>query len=229
MQYQLMPSILAADHGRFIEEAQSVDMPEVEYLHVDVMDGHFVPNITFGPKVVASLKQQTRFQLDVHLMIERVDEYIPVFAEAGADTIIIHQEATRHLHRSLALIRQHGAKAGVALNPATPLETLTYILPEVHQVLIMSVNPGFGGQKFIESSIEKIRTLAEIRAQRQLSFLIEVDGGIDVHTAPRVVTAGANLLVAGSAIFGQPDRAAEVRRMLQAIQTALAKKRSLLV
>ncbi len=229
MQYRLLPSILAADHGRFVEEAQTVDLPEIESLHVDVMDGHFVPNITFGPKVVASLKQQTRFQLDVHLMIERVDAYIPVFAEAGADTIIIHQEATRHLHRSLALIQQHGAKAGVAVNPATPLETLRYILPDVQQVLIMSVNPGFGGQKFIESSIEKIRTLAEIRAQRQLSFLIEVDGGIDVHTAPRVAVAGAELLVAGSAVFGHPDRPAEVRRILQSVQTALAKKRSLLV
>lgn len=223
--YKILPSILAADHGRFIEEAQTVDMPEIDYLHVDVMDGHFVPNITFGPAVVKSLKQHTRFKLDVHLMIENPDIYTPQFAEAGAHRIIIHQEACTHLHRSLSLIRQHGAKAGVALNPATPLETLQWVWEEVDLILIMSVNPGFGGQEFIKTSPEKLRVLQDIKTKHNYSFIIEVDGGIDESTAPQVYDAGAQYLVAGSAIFGRKDRPAAVRRMIASIEDFRRKKR----
>jgi ribulose-phosphate 3-epimerase len=223
--YKILPSILAADHGRFIEEAATVDLPEIEYLHLDVMDGHFVPNLTFGPKVVKSLKQHTRFKLDVHLMIENVDVYIPQFAEAGAHRIIIHQEACLHLNRSLSLIRDHGAKAGVALNPAAPLEMLKWVLEDVDLVLIMSVNPGFGGQEFIEASLEKLRNLREIKSRHDYPFIIEVDGGIDDTTAPQVYDAGAEYLVAGSAIFGQKDRANAVRQMIASIEDSRQKKR----
>jgi ribulose-phosphate 3-epimerase len=226
--FRILPSILSANHGKFIEEAKTVDIPEIEFLHVDVMDGHFVPNITFGPKVVESLKKHTRFKLDVHLMIENVDEYIPRFADAGADIITIHQEAARHLDRSLNLIRQSGAKVGVTINPATPLETLENILSIVDLVLIMSVNPGFGGQSFIESSIEKIRKLAEMRKKGNHNFIIEVDGGIDHQTAPLTYGAGAEYFVAGNAIFGQSDRPAAVLKIIQSIETYRQKQKSVI-
>jgi ribulose-phosphate 3-epimerase len=203
--YKILPSILAADHGRFIEEAGSVDLPEIEYLHLDIMDGHFVPNITFGPKVVKSLKQHTRFRLDVHLMIENVDFYIPHFAEAGA----------------------HRTKAGVALNPATPLEMLQWVLEDVDLVLIMSVNPGFGGQEFIKSSLKKIRNLREMKLKHGYSFIVEVDGGIDDTTAPRVYDAGAEYLVAGNAIFGQKNRAQAIHRMIASIEDYRQKKQEI--
>jgi ribulose-phosphate 3-epimerase len=225
--YKILPSILAADHGRFIEEAGSVDLPEIEYLHLDIMDGHFVPNITFGPKVVKSLKQHTRFRLDVHLMIENVDFYIPHFAEAGAHRITIHQEASLHLQRSLTLIRDHGSKAGVALNPATPLEMLQWVLEDVDLVLIMSVNPGFGGQEFIKSSLKKIRNLREMKLKHGYSFIVEVDGGIDDTTAPRVYDAGAEYLVAGNAIFGQKNRAQAIHRMIASIEDYRQKKQEI--
>ena len=214
--FKILPSILAADHGLFIEEAKSVGKA-TDMLHIDVMDGHFVPNITFGPKVVSSLKKHTSYLLDVHLMIEQVDNYTPVFAEAGADVITIHQEATVHLHRSLNLIRSFGIKAGVALNPATSLQTLEWVLDEVDLVCIMSVNPGFGGQKFIESAVDKIRMLHQIRRERNLSFVIEVDGGVDVRTAPLVHQAGADYMVAGSAVFGKTDRGEAIESIRQAV------------
>ncbi len=225
--YKILPSILAADHGRFIEDVKTVDLPTVDTLHIDVMDGHFVPNITFGPAVVASLKKHTNFKLDVHLMIDNVDARIPDFAKAGADIITIHQEATRHLHRSLNLIRSHSVKCGVALNPATPLETIRWVLEEVDLVLIMSVNPGFGGQSFIANAVEKIRELAEIRSEKNYNFVIEVDGGVSKKTAPLVQAAGANFLVAGSAVFGASDRRQAIEDIHQAIETAARKRRSL--
>ncbi len=223
---KLLPSILAADHGRFVKEANTVDLPQIDMLHVDVMDGHFVPNITFGPGVVSSLKRHTRFSLDVHLMIETVDVYIPRFAEAGADIITIHQEANAHLQRSLQLIRECGAKAGIALNPATSLETIKWIYDDLDLVLIMSVNPGFGGQKFIPSSVEKIEALRKDRDQLGYSFIIEVDGGIDKETAPLVFDAGASYLVAGSSIFGKPDRKGAIHDILKAIDKHQSKKKS---
>jgi len=226
--FKILPSILAADHGKFIEEAKAVDLPEIEYLHVDVMDGHFVPNITFGPKVVASLKNHTRFKLDVHLMIENVDDFIPQFAKAGANIITIHQEASRHLNRSLSLIRQHNAKAGVTINPATPLESIRWVLDTVDLVLIMSVNPGFGGQSFIESSVEKIQQLAKMRQEGNHKFIIEVDGGIDHQTAPLVKEAGAEYFVAGNAIFGQADRTAAIRKIIQSIEARQRQKKTII-
>ena len=225
--FLLLPSILAADHGQFIAEMATVDLPAVEYLHVDVMDGHFVPNITFGPKVVASLKAHTRFKLDCHLMIEKVDDYIPAFAAAGADIITIHAEATHHLQRSLALIREKGAKAGVAINPATSLESIRWVLEDIDLVLIMSVNPGFGGQAFIPAALEKIRVLAEQRRKENRHFIIEVDGGIDARTAPQAYASGAEFLVAGSAIFGKKDRRAAIAKLHQAVETEKQKLHSL--
>ena len=215
--FQIMPSVLAADHGRFIDEAATVDIPDINWLHIDVMDGHFVPNITFGPRVVASLKAHTRFQLDVHLMINNVDDYIPAFAQAGASYLTIHQEAARHLHRSLMLIRENGVRPGVAINPATPLESIRNVLGIVDLVLVMSVNPGFGGQSFIMNTLQKLQEVKQLRDELRLDFAIEVDGGIDALTAPLVVQAGAELLVAGSAIFGAEDRPVAIRNILDGI------------
>jgi ribulose-phosphate 3-epimerase len=226
--FKILPSILSADHGKFVAEAKEVDIPEIEYLHIDVMDGHFVPNITFGPKVVYSLKKHTRFKLDVHLMIENVDDYIPQFAEAGANIITIHQEATRHLDRSLNLIRDSGSKVGVTINPATSVETLQWVLDIVDLVLIMSVNPGFGGQSFIESSVRKIRQLAEMKQKGNHKFIIEVDGGIDHQTAPLTYQAGAEYFVSGNAIFGQTDRPKAIRKIIQSIEAHIQKQKSIL-
>lgn len=222
--YKLFPSILAADHGKFLEEAKTVDIPQIDTLHIDVMDGHFVPNITFGPRLVTSLKKHTGFLLDVHLMIEKVDFYIPRFIEAGADQLTIHQEATAHLDRSLTLVREGGAKVGVALNPATPLDTLRWVLDKVDQVLIMSVNPGFGGQSFIQSSLEKLRKLQNLREKYRYSFIIGVDGGIDEKTAPVAIDNGADYLVSGSAIFDQKDRQSAIQAIRRAIERDRRKK-----
>ena len=216
--HKILPSILAADHGKFISEVETVDIAEVDFLHVDIMDGHFVPNFTFGPQVVRSLKKHTRFKLDVHLMIENVDNYIPDFAAAGADIITIHQEAAPHLQRSLSLIREHGAKPGVAVNPATPIETLKWVLKEVRLVLIMTVNPGFGGQKFLHGMLDKIAALKAEKERHSYSFAIEVDGGINTQTAPLVVDAGAEFLVAGNSVFSKSDRPAAVKEILSAIE-----------
>ncbi len=193
-------------------------------MHVDVMDGHFVPNITIGPPVVASLRKATDVPLDVHLMIENPDLYIPAFADAGADWISVHQEACVHLHRSLELIRSRGAQVGVVLNPGTPVDTLTDVLDMVDYVLIMSVNPGFGGQKFIPGALAKIRRLSNMRTERRLDFRIEVDGGVTLETIADVVRAGAEVLVAGNAVFGKGDARENVQKLLKAASEANLQK-----
>lgn len=191
-------------------------------LHVDVMDGHFVPNITIGPPVVKSLRKATGLVLDVHLMIENPDQYIPAFAEAGADWISVHQEACRHLHRTLELIKSVGAQAGAVINPATPVETLSEVLDLVDFVLVMSVNPGFGGQKFIAGSLDKMRALAATRSRRGLRFKIEVDGGIGKDTVADAVRSGAEVLVAGNAVFGQGDPKHNFTALRSAAERALS-------
>lgn len=213
---ELLPSILSADFARLADEIAAAERGGGTVIHVDVMDGHFVPNITIGPPVVASLRKHTKLPLDCHLMIENPDEFIPAFAEAGANWVSVHYEACRHLHRTLQLIEDHGMKPAVVLNPATRVELIRDILPMVHHVLIMSVNPGFGGQKFIEFSLDKIRKLVELRKDLGLAFKIEVDGGVAHDTVERVVQAGAELLVAGNAVFGA-GRAEENARALLAV------------
>jgi ribulose-phosphate 3-epimerase len=205
---ELLPSILSADFAHLAEQVAAAERGGGTVIHVDVMDGHFVPNITIGPPVVKCLRKATKLPLDCHLMIENPDEFIPAFAEAGADWVSVHYEACRHLHRSLELIAQHGMKPAVVLNPATRVDLIVEILPMVHHVLVMSVNPGFGGQKFIEFSLGKIQRLAQLRQELGLAFRIEVDGGVAHETVARIVQAGADLLVAGNAVFGagQPER-----------------------
>jgi ribulose-phosphate 3-epimerase len=207
---ELLPSILSADFAHLADQVAAASRGGASVVHVDVMDGHFVPNITIGPVVVKSLRQVTHLPLDCHLMIENPDEFIPAFAEAGADWVSVHYEACRHLHRSLELIARHGMKPGVVVNPATRVDLLTEILPMVHHVLVMSVNPGFGGQKFIEFSLDKIRRLVELG----LAFRIEVDGGVARETVARIVQAGAELLVAGNAIFGAGRPEEDARALL---------------
>jgi len=189
-------------------------------IHVDVMDGHFVPNLTIGPPVVKSLRRATRLPLDCHLMIENPDLFIAEFADAGADWISVHQEACRHLNRTLNLIKQHNCRAGVVINPATPVETLCEVLDLVDHVLVMSVNPGFGGQKFIPGTLHKMTRLAEIRAERGYQFRIEVDGGVAMDTVAEVVRAGAEILVAGNAVFGKGDVKANAQLLLEAARSA---------
>jgi ribulose-phosphate 3-epimerase len=217
---ELLPSILSADFAHLAEQVAAAERGGGTVIHVDVMDGHFVPNITLGPPVVASLRKATRLPLDCHLMIENPNEFIPAFADAGADWLSVHYEACTHLHRSLQMILHHGMKPGVVINPATRVDLLLDILPMVHHVLVMSVNPGFGGQEFIPFSLEKIRSLAQIRRDRGLAFRIEVDGGIAHDTVAAVVQAGADLLVAGNAVFGagQPER--DARTLLAAARKA---------
>lgn len=217
---ELLPSILSADFARLADAVAAAERGGGSVIHVDVMDGHFVPNITLGPPVVKSLRKATKLPLDCHLMIENADEFIPAFAEAGANWIGVHYEACRHLHRTIEHIREHGMEPGVVLNPATRVDLIYDVLPMLHHVLIMSVNPGFGGQKFIPFSLDKIRRLRELRAERDLSFRIEVDGGVAHDTVAAVVEAGAELLVAGSAVFdgGQPERKA--RELLEAARSA---------
>jgi ribulose-phosphate 3-epimerase len=217
---ELAPSILSADFAHLAEQVQAAAEGGGSVIHVDVMDGHFVPNITIGPPVVRSLRKATELPLDCHLMIENPDLYIPEFAAAGADWISVHQEASRHLDRTLHLIRDHGALAGVVVNPATPVETLSEVLGIVDYVLVMSVNPGFGGQKFIPGAVHKIRKLVELRAERRLSFRIEVDGGITLDTVGEVVRAGAEILVAGNAVFGKGDPTSNAAKLLKAATEA---------
>lgn len=203
----IAPSILSADFTCLGKEVAAVETAGADWIHIDVMDGRFVPNITYGPIIVEACKRATSLPLDVHLMIEKPEEIIPAFARAGADYISVHAETCPHLHRTLQQIRELGVKPGVALNPATPLSSIEYIADQLDFVLIMSVNPGFGGQKFIGSSIEKIRTLSGLLAQKNPSAVIQVDGGINSRTIAPVAKAGARCFVAGSAIFNTPDYA----------------------
>jgi len=217
---ELLPSILSADFARLADQVAEAEQGGGTVIHVDVMDGHFVPNITLGPPVVASLRKATTLPLDCHLMIENANDYIPAFADAGANWIGVHYEACPHLHRTLELIQHHGMHAGVVLNPATRVEVLLDILPMLHHVLVMSVNPGFGGQKFIPFSLDKIRRLAQIRQELNLQFRIEVDGGVAHDTIAQVVQAGAELLVAGNAVFGSGDARQNARELLAAARAA---------
>ena len=212
---ELAPSILSADFARLADNVQAVADGGATLLHVDVMDGHFVPNITIGPPVVASLRKVTRLPLDVHLMIENPDEFIPAFVDAGADWISVHQEACIHLHRTLELIRHHGANPGVVINPATPVQMLGEVLEMVDHVLVMSVDPGFGGQKFIPASLDKVRKLATMRTAKRANFRIEIDGGVDVDTIAECVRAGVEILVAGNAVFGHGDPKENTQRLLK--------------
>jgi len=212
---KIAPSILSADFSCLGEEVRAVDRAGADYIHVDVMDGHFVPNITIGPLVVDALRKVTGKPLDVHLMIENPDRYIPDFASAGADIITVHQEAVPHLHRTVQQIKSLGKRAGVSLNPATPVETLDVILEDLDLVLIMSVNPGFGGQTFIPSALDKIRVLRQRITQRGLATELQVDGGVKLDNIRDVVAAGADVLVAGSAVFGTDNYAATITALRQ--------------
>ena len=203
---KIAPSILAADFSKLAEEVKCVDSLGADYIHIDVMDGHFVPNITLGPGIVKCLRPHTELPFDVHLMIENPDQYIKDFKEAGADIITVHVEACRHLHRTLQLIKQYEMQCGVVLNPHTPLEMIKHVLQEVDWILIMSVNPGFGGQTFIPDSLNKIATLNQWRQEQNLSYVIEVDGGVNEETARLCEEAGADVVVAGSAVFNAVDR-----------------------
>jgi ribulose-phosphate 3-epimerase len=219
-QFMMAPSILSADFTRLGEEIRAVENAGADIIHIDVMDGHFVPNITIGPLVVASVRKITELPLDVHLMIEDADRYIDDFAKAGADWITVHVEACPHLHRTVSRIKELGKKAGAVLNPATPLGTLDEILADVDLVMLMSVNPGFGGQSFIRSSLNKIKTLKNMIEDRGLEVGIEVDGGVSPATIKDVAGAGANIFVAGSAVFGQQDYAKEIMEMKDICQSA---------
>jgi ribulose-phosphate 3-epimerase len=221
---QLAPSILAADFAHLADAVERATEGGASVIHVDVMDGHFVPNLTIGPPVVKSLRRATRLPLDCHLMIDNPDQYIVDFAEAGADWISVHQEVCPHLNRTLTHIKEHGCRAGVVINPATPVETLSEVLDMVDYVLVMSVNPGFGGQKFIPGTLHKMRKLAEIRAARGYAFRIEVDGGVGMDTVGDVVRAGAEILVAGNAVFGKGDVAANATALLEAARSAALQK-----
>jgi len=221
MTIELAPSILSANFARLGEEAKAALDGGGTVLHCDVMDGHFVPNLTIGPLVVAALRKiLPNAVLDCHLMIENPDEFIPAFAEAGANWIAVHQEACVHLHRTLQLIESHGCKPAVVINPATPVHTLDEVLDLVHHVLVMSVNPGFGGQKFIPGALHKIKTLVEVRESLGLSFRIEVDGGVSLETVGDVVRAGAELLVAGNAVFSKGDIRENAKKLLAAGRAA---------
>jgi ribulose-phosphate 3-epimerase len=209
---KVAPSILSADFARLAEEIKAVQAAGADIIHVDVMDGHFVPNITIGPLIVEAARRSTDLPLDVHLMIAKPEQYVADFAKAGADTITVHVEAALHLNRLIQSIKEHrGVKAGVSLNPATPLSSLDYILPDVDMVLIMSVNPGFGGQSFIPSALDKIRQLRKRIDDQGLKIEIEVDGGVKTENAAQIAGAGADILVAGSAVFGAKDYAAAIR------------------
>lgn len=208
---KMAPSILSADFARLLEDVKKVENAGCEYLHIDVMDGHFVPNITLGPAIVKSLRNDVNMVFDAHLMIENPDNYIKDFADAGCDIIVVHEEACTHLHRTIQNIKSHNVKAGVALNPATPIENIKYVLKDVDMVLIMTVNPGFGGQSFIDGMIDKIKELKSLIDEQGLEVDIQVDGGIKPSNVDKVIKAGANVIVAGSAIFNSDDIDATVK------------------
>jgi ribulose-phosphate 3-epimerase len=217
---KIAPSILSADFTRLGEQVAEAEVAGADYIHIDVMDGHFVPNITVGPLVVRAVRRVTRLPLSVHLMIEAPERYLAAFAEAGADALTVHVETCPHLHCTVQQIKELGIKAGVSLNPATPLVSLEEMLEYVDLILLMTVNPGFGGQRFIESSLPRIRQLWEMLTAQGLGAELEVDGGINAETAPRVVAAGASVLVAGEAIFGAREGVAEaMRRIRESLQT----------
>jgi ribulose-phosphate 3-epimerase len=219
---KIAPSILSADFSRLGEEVRTVAKAGADYIHIDVMDGHFVPNISIGPLIVEAVRKVTSLPLDVHLMIENPDLYIPDFARAGADIIVFHAEATNHLHRTVQLIKSFGIKAGISFNPATPLHQLDYLLDDLDLVLLMTVNPGFGGQSFIEACLPKIHTLRGMLDRRGLETELEVDGGVKIENIGRISSAGADVFVAGSAVFSSADYAetiAELKR--QAKETML--------
>lgn len=216
---KIAPSILSANFAKLGEEIIDVENGGADYIHVDVMDGHFVPNITIGPLIVEAIRPITKLPLDVHLMIENPDKYIPEFSKAGADIITVHVEACKHLHRTIQLIKAQGVKAGVVLNPHTPIETIKHILEEIDMVLLMTVNPGFGGQAFIPQVLQKINELSNIIKERQLEIEIEVDGGINAETAKQCVEAGATVLVAGSAIYNKLDRKKAIQDLKLAVNS----------
>jgi ribulose-phosphate 3-epimerase len=210
---KIAPSILSADFSKLGEEIKDVEKGGADLIHVDVMDGHFVPNITIGPLIVESIRPITKLPLDVHLMIENPDHYIETFAKAGADYITVHVEACKHLHRTIQLIKSFGVKSGVVLNPATPVQWIEPIIDELDMVLLMSVNPGFGGQKFIPSVLHKIKQVKELVDLKELNLEIEVDGGVNQETAPLCIEAGASVLVAGSAVYNESDRGKAITRL----------------
>ncbi|WP_130863522.1 ribulose-phosphate 3-epimerase [Bacilliculturomica massiliensis] len=211
---RLAPSILSADFSRLGEEVKTIEEAGAHVIHVDVMDGHFVPNISYGATVMKSLLGKTGLPFDVHLMIENADRYIESFVTENTEYITVHAEACVHLHRTIQLIRSFGVKAGVALNPATPPSVLEYVLEDLDMALVMSVNPGFGGQKFIPSAMDKLRTLAAMKAERNPRMVIEVDGGVSLQNVSQLTEAGADLIVAGSSVFGAPDISARVKEFL---------------
>ncbi len=210
---KIAPSILSADFARLGEEIKAIEAGGADYVHVDVMDGHFVPNITIGPLIVEAIRPVTELTLDVHLMIENPDQYIPAFAEAGADIIVVHAEATAHLHRTVQLIKSFGKQAGVSLNPATPLAALDMILPDLDLVLLMTVNPGFGGQSFIHNCLAKIAELRQRIDDLGQPIELEVDGGVKIDNIQQISAAGADVFVAGSAVFGTPDYATTIAQL----------------
>ncbi|MFD1928746.1 ribulose-phosphate 3-epimerase [Sporosarcina siberiensis] len=220
---KIAPSILAADFSKLAEEVREVEAAGAELIHIDVMDGHFVPNITMGAIVVEALRPVTKLPLDVHLMIDNPDAFIEQFAKAGADYITVHVEACRHLHRTLQFIKSTGVKSGVVLNPHTPIETILHVLDEIDLVLFMTVNPGFGGQKFIHSVLPKVKQLSDLIKERNLSIEIEIDGGINEETIIPCVEAGATIFVAGSAIYNETDRAAALKRIKAAGESVFRK------
>lgn len=218
MMTKIAPSILSADFANLANEIRDVEKGGADYIHVDVMDGHFVPNITIGPLIVEAIRPVTKLPLDVHLMIENPDQYIEAFIKAGADIITVHQEACVHLHRTIMMIKEQGVKAGVVLNPATPVGLIEEILPELDMVLLMTVNPGFGGQRFIPSVLKKVEELSRLREALELDFEIEIDGGVNIETAGLCTNAGADVLVAGSAVYNQEDRAAAIAAIREAAE-----------
>ncbi len=215
----IAPSILSADFGRLAEAVRQVEAAGADWIHIDVMDGHFVPNLTVGPPIVEALRKETKLPLDVHLMMTNPDDFIEEFAEAGADYLTVHVETCPHLHRTLQSIKEHNVKAGVTLNPATSVSTLDQVMSEVDLILVMTVNPGFGGQSFISSCLEKVSRIRELLNQVKKPGLLEVDGGVNLQNAGSITKAGADVLVSGSAIFGSKDYASTIRQMRTSGQT----------